>query len=208
MKNIFNHSLLTAALLISFNQSFSQAQPDSTGGRPPRPDMQNPNDRQRGQRPEMSGNPMAQLENRRNMFLTKRLDLTPEESAKFFPIYQKQQAEWNELKIKSRLPLLKAQQNEKDSTKTPLKEQEKIKLLENEMTLQEQKLEMIKKYNLEYKKILPPLKLARLYQAEDAFNEEQILKSIRSEERNNKRPERPGSPGHPTPPGTPGKIGK
>lgn len=172
-----------------FSNSFAQSGSDSSdgGSRNRRPDMKNPRDHQRPERPGSNrkgnaGNIANQLQQKKNLYIMRRLELSPADSAQFFPIYQKYQNEWTELKAKSRVPLVQGLQAEKDKSKTPLKEHEQLKLIENEMSAQQQKIDLMKKYNQEYKKIIPALKVAELYQIEEMFIEEQLLRSMRNED--------------------------
>ena len=190
MKVICNYCFFIAVLLFPFSGAFSQSTPDVDGGNKgqhQRPDVSNPNrDRQRpdhaGNKKGSRGSIANQMQAKRNLYIMRRLDLTQADSEKFFPIYQKCQMEWNEMKMKSRVPLMQGIQNDKDNSKTPLKESEKLKLLENEMSMQQQKIDLMKKYNEEYKKVIPSIKIALLYQAEDMFVEEQMMRSMRSED--------------------------
>lgn len=196
-----NYCLFVCALSLSVSKGFSQGQQPVSNTPPPTtpPDreMQNnddPNRRMPG-RPDLhEGNPKAQLDSKKNMFIIKRLQLTPEESAKFLPLYQKYNQELNQLKMQSRIPLIKAMQDERDSTKK-ISAKDQNKLIDNEMLLKEQEIELAKKYNEEYKKIMPPMKVAKLCQAEDQFIEAQLNSSIRMEDRNSRRPfDRPMPP--------------
>lgn len=123
------------------------------------------------------------------MFITKRLRLTPEESAKFIP---KHQDELMQLRLKSRLPLMKAVKDEKDSVKISLSQN---KLVDNEIILKQQEIELLKKYNRDTKEFMSLTKVARLQEVEEMLVPEQLNASIRKEERNNRRPhERPFIP--------------
>ena len=78
-------------------------------------------------------------------YLTRRLDLSPEEAQRFWPIYNQYSDE-----------MLRARQDAKLNN-TP------------EITLEENLLNIRKKYNVEFNKALPPDKVNNFYRAEKEF---------------------------------------
>lgn len=122
-----------------------------------------------GRREEM----LEKLEARRAAFITTRLDLTTEESSRFWPVY-------NEYSRK-RLELRKAGKNYQNrqggrNNTDPSKE------IDDQLELQEKEVALKRGYYEKFKELIPASKLSRLESAEREFNQE-VLNKLRERRR-------------------------
>lgn len=113
------------------------------------------------------------IEAQRVTFITQRLKLTPEESAKFWPVYNAYRDELKEIKDEWERP---DWQNLSDADAN--------KLLDQHIRQEERKLELKKQNITKLKQVLPPRKIIQLQVAENAFNRE-LLKRVQ-EHRDNR----------------------
>ena len=166
MKNLKNTLFLTGLLICSLSMStFAQRRP--TGGQG-QGMGQRPNaghgqfqGREMNERPQ-PGPRMEKLESAKIGFLTQKLDLSPREAEKFWPIYNQYQNEMKDL-AKERMAARKA--GEQTSADQKLDEQ---------MELEGRVLEIRKKYTREFTRVIPSEKVVRLYEAEKQFRQELI----------------------------------
>ncbi|MBK0381873.1 hypothetical protein I5M32_02785 [Pedobacter sp. SD-b] len=103
-------------------------------------------------------------------YLTRRLDLSPEESQKFWPVYNQYQ---DDLSAINRQKKEARSQNIDDASKT----------VDDDFKFDGKILDLKKKYRYKFNEILSPEKVKELYAAERDFREELIkqLKNRRSE---------------------------
>ncbi len=97
-------------------------------------------------------------------FLTNKLDLTPEEAEKFWPVYNEMEKERGEVQRERRRlerDVLEATEN--------LSDKEIIKLTRDFAGNMEKECHLGTKYNEQFLKILPPQKVLTLYKAENEF---------------------------------------
>lgn len=144
MKNTILSALFVGFLSIAF----AQAQPPQ----PPKPPM-----------PPSPPNP-EKVEALKVAFITKRLALTAEEAQKFWPVYNQYEAE-KEAIAASTIGSYKEEQKPLDQ----MTEAEVNKVMENYVLYKQKDLELTKKYLVEFKKILPAVKVAKLLTADDQF---------------------------------------
>ena len=97
-------------------------------------------------------------------FLTQKLDLTPEEAQKFWPVYNEFQKKREELHKKRREETKNAKQNV-DS----LSDKQVEAIVDGEMSFRQKNLDLEKEYHGKFKSVLPIKKVAKLYRAEDMF---------------------------------------
>ncbi len=97
-------------------------------------------------------------------FLTDRLDLTPEEAQKFWPVYNQYSDEMEKLRKSRRLNLMEARQNMDE-----MSDSEAEKFVDSELKFRQDELDIMKKYHPRFKTILVPKQVARLYKAEEDF---------------------------------------
>lgn len=94
-------------------------------------------------------------------YITRRLDLTPEESQNFWPVYNQYQDELNQL-------LQQKKQNRITNSDNP------DKLIDDDFSYDDKILAFKKKYRHDFTKILSPEQIKSLYAAEREFREELI----------------------------------
>lgn len=161
MKTIFS----TIVLLISMAVATAQTPPPP----PPKPPLP----------PEKT----EKMEAMKIAFITKRLALTPEEAQKFWPIFNQYEAE-KEAIINATIGSYKEEQKSLDS----MTEAEVNKVIDNHLLFKQKELELTKKYLAEFRKILPAVKVAKLFTAEDQFKKF-LLKKVQEGP-----PAKPGMP--------------
>ena len=102
-------------------------------------------------------------------FITKQLDLTPEEAQKFWPVYNQFSDARKQLHEQHK-------ENRKDIDN--LSDSEIEKLIDNHIILDQKVLDLKKKYHTEFKKVLSNKKVAKLYHAEHMFKKD-LLKRLK-----------------------------
>ena len=138
---------------------------------------------QPGGGPPLSPEKKEEIEAMKVAFLTRKLDLTPDEAKTFWPVYDQFQDELDKLREAHRKQR-KAVKDEMDS----MSDKEVEKVVDGEIVFRQAELDILKKYNSQFKTVLPMKKVAKLYRAEEDFKRE-LLQRIQ---------ERPkGGPGGP-----------
>jgi hypothetical protein len=107
----------------------------------------------------------ADIANKRQEIITKWMDLTPDESNAFWPLYRKYQADLDKVGDEQ-AKLLDAFIKNYDT----LTDDQANKLVDNWLKLRKQRLEVQQKYVGDYRKVLPGKKVARFYQLEGAMD--------------------------------------
>jgi len=97
-------------------------------------------------------------------FLTKRLDLSPEEAKGFWPVYNQMTKELETIR-KNR----KSDRPDSKEEFSNMTDKEIEKLVDNEIVFRQQELDVMKKYHEQFKKVLPIKKVALLYRTEEEF---------------------------------------
>ena len=121
---------------------------------------------------------LEKIEAQRSAYITSKLDMTSEESAKFWPLYNEYSRKRMELKKE-----YKAQKADN------LSEQESRMELDEQIESQEKALALKKSYYEKFKAVLPAAKLAKLESAEQEFRRE-ILRQIKERNKSNSGPHR------------------
>lgn len=126
------------------------------------------------------GDHKEEIESMKIAFITKHLDLTPDEAQKFWPVYNQYNNELKSLRKNRRADRKDGQEdlqnmNDKDVEKS----------VDGEIVYRQQELDLLKKYHAQFKQVLPIKKVALLYRAEEDFKKE-LLQKIR-ERRENRR---------------------
>jgi hypothetical protein len=113
----------------------------------------------------MAQNPnMERLNAYKIAFFTKRLDLTSQEAEKFWPVYNEFQG--NKLKIQQERIQLNRNFNLNISA---MSDKEMTKGIDDYIALETKEAELSQEFHKKFKEILPPLKVIRLYQAENQY---------------------------------------
>ncbi len=104
------------------------------------------------------------IESMKIAFLTTKLDLTPDEAQKFWPVYNQYSDKLQELRKKRRQDEREAKKNFEDLT-----DKEVEQAIENDLAFRQKELDLQKEYNVKFKAVLPIKKVSRLYNAEEQF---------------------------------------
>ncbi|RYY35476.1 MAG: hypothetical protein EOP46_09915 [Sphingobacteriaceae bacterium] len=116
--------------------------------------------------------PYARLASVKKEYLGKQLNLTAEESKKFWPLYRQYQQQM--------LTIRKLKRKNNDA------QADANKKIQNDLYYDTEMVNIRKRYNDEFLKILPPEKVSELYKSEREFNDEVIKQlSERSERAGN-----------------------
>ncbi len=108
-------------------------------------------------------NKKEQLEALKVATFTKTLNLTSQEAATFWPIYNEYDSELDALRKKHK------EDKGKLDNAANLSDAEIEKLVDGEIIFRQQELDIIKKYHAQFKKILPMKKVALIYKAQDEY---------------------------------------
>lgn len=147
------------------------ARPGGFGTRPSMPPSQEPRERDRqGPNMQQPGLRMEKLESAKIGFLTQKLELSPKEAEKFWPIYNQYQNEVREL--------AKQRMAERRSGSTLSADEQ----LEEQMETEERMLGIRKKYTREFSRVISSEKVVRLYEAEKEFRGE-LIKRLQERKR-------------------------
>lgn len=124
-------------------------------------------------KPNMAPNRLRKIQEIKTAYITKKLELNAAQADKFWPLYNKYQAEMFEVQTQIRLNNSPSQTNGKDQ-------------VQNELLLDQRKINIRAHYQNEFLKILPPEKVSLIYKSEKEFQDE-IIKQMR--ERRNSQPD-------------------
>ncbi len=118
---------------------------------------------------------MEKFKSMKISYLTEKLELTPAEAEKFWPVYNGHEEARNELSQKRRM-----RSRELASQETSISEKEAEAIIDQHMQLKQEALQLDVKFHNQLKNMLGPKKVMQLYIAETQFREE-MLKKIRDE---------------------------
>ncbi len=104
----------------------------------------------------------------RAQFLTEQLDLTPEEAQRFWPVYNQYRKELDAIQEKRMKRHGKHRGHAKEAL-NELSEEQIYQQLEEEMKMQQNLLDLRRKYYERFDEVLPIKKVALLYMAEGEF---------------------------------------
>lgn len=114
-----------------------------------------------------------QLESQKIAYLTKQLELTPQEAQAFWPVYNQFDAKRKTLRHDFGH---NAKQEDMDINK--LSDKEATELADGQIIEAQKFIDLRKEYHAQFKSILPPQKVLKLYEAERGFQKE-LLRQIR-----------------------------
>jgi hypothetical protein len=97
-------------------------------------------------------------------FFTKRLNLTSQEAEKFWPVYNEFQNKRNSIQVERQSLNRNINQNELN-----MSEKEMIEAGDKHIALQVQEASLSQEYHKKFRDILSPVKILRLYQAENQY---------------------------------------
>ena len=123
------------------------------------------------------------IEAYRIAFFTKRLNLTPQEAQRFWPVYNEFQGKKNQIQLEKVRLNRNFNQNELN-----MSDKEMIEAGDRFIALEVQGANLAQEYHLKFKEILSPVKVLRLYQAENQYKL-QLLQELKQNQpvRNNLR---------------------
>lgn len=104
------------------------------------------------------------IESMKIAYLTTKLDLTPEEAQKFWPVYNQYTEKLQELRKKRRQDEREAKRNLEEMT-----DKEVEQAIDNDLAFRQKELDLQNEYNVKFKAVLPIRKVSRLYHAEEQF---------------------------------------
>jgi hypothetical protein len=117
---------------------------------------------------------IRRVEQVKEKYISQRLNLTPEESTKFWPIYRRYQLEIAAVRIKKRL---------NNSSAQPDGAQQ----IQNELNFEGELVEIRKRYTSEFLQFLPAAKISELFKAEREFQDE-LIRQLRERQAANTNP--------------------
>jgi len=117
-------------------------------------------------------NPPQQVQTVRKDVYTRVLNLNADEASRFWPVFDEMQAKLNEISKKTRIERLNISENYNKLTDAQME-----RALDNLFDLQQQSLDIQKKYYQKFKKVLPIKKAALMPKAKREF-EKELLKII------------------------------
>jgi len=124
------------------------------------------------------------IEAQKIAYITNALSLTAAEAQQFWPIYN-EFSDKNEELVKA---FRKNNIEDKEVNPETISDKEALEIADGQIIQAQQILDLRKKYHIEFKKVLPPKKLLKLYQAERDFKKF-LLKEIK-DRREDRREER------------------
>jgi len=107
-----------------------------------------------------------QIESMKVAFFTSELDLSPEEAAKFWPVYNQYSKELREKGHAIHIAFREMEDASKNDGKSDV---EYKKLVDNYLDAKIKEDELIRLYSAEFYKVLSPEKVAKMYAAEEHF---------------------------------------
>lgn len=140
--------------------------------------------------PQIPEERLQEIKAQRTAFLTQRLDLSPAEAEKFWPVFNQYDKE-QEVVRKELRDMHRGMRKD-----TEVSEAEAAAAIDKELAARQKELDIRKKYAAEFKRTIGAVKTMRLGKAERDFNRE-LLKRLRDrmEERRNGAPPPGGRPG-------------
>lgn len=110
------------------------------------------------------GNAQQKIESLKMAYLTQQLDLTPKEAQKFWPVYNQYQQEMQKINQEER-----SNRKERNNLKNP-NDQQIEQSLDRDFQLRQQALQLRENYRKQFREVIPPRKVSKLYQSEREFN--------------------------------------
>ena len=124
------------------------------------------------------------LNAQRVAFITERLQLTPGEAEKFWPVYNEYRAK--KMKIEKEKVQLVRDYSSRESQVT---DKEAVKIADEYVALEQKQADLLVQYNKKFQEVLPPAKVLRLYRAENQFTV-YLLRQLRERQHRDNPPPR------------------
>jgi hypothetical protein len=124
-------------------------------------------------------------------FFTKRLNLTPQEAEKFWPVYNEFQNKRNSIQTERMQLNRNVNQNELN-----MSEKDMTEAGDKLISLQMQEASLAMDYHKKFKEILSPAKVIRLYQAENQYRLQLLNELKQNQQQRNNLQKGPGGGGN------------
>lgn len=116
--------------------------------------------------PPLSEERLREIRAQKSAYITQRIDLTPEESQAFWPLYNAYDKELEAV----RKPMMDARREAKRDA--ALSEADAARILDEQLAHKQAELDLRRKYNTEFKKVIGARRTLELARAEHGFNRE------------------------------------
>jgi len=113
-------------------------------------------------------------------FLSQKLELTPEEAQKFWPVYNEFNQKKKDIQIERRIARLEME-------KSSFSDEDAKKMISNEFKARKNELQLEEQYFQKFQEIITPKKVVRLAHAEREFNSRIIKRMQRVQQNRNPR---------------------
>lgn len=137
--------------------------------------------------PEIPEERMQEIKAQKSAYLTQKMNLTPEEAQRFWPIYNQMDEELETARREHMQFRRSMRQKEGEMT-----EKEASEFLDREIAMREKDLQVRKKYDPQLRKAIGAQKLVQMHKAERDFHRE-VVRRFRDRDGERGR-ERPGAP--------------
>ncbi|MBX5438194.1 MAG: hypothetical protein IRZ29_01490 [Thermoflavifilum sp.] len=127
---------------------------------------------------------MQRIEALKIAYISQRLNLTPEEAEKFWPIYNQYEQEMNAVRQQHHQQQLNAQHLASAS------DAEVNEALNDELAYEQQLVNIRKKYREAFERVLPPRKVALLFVAEREFTN-QLINQLKERQQRRRLQQKP-----------------
>lgn len=118
------------------------------------------------------------IEAYRIAYMTKALDLSPQEAQKFWPVYNQMQSELKTLRDEKRNKIQEMKNNGNENA-----------IADYELEHKQKELNVVKKHHTELKKAIPAQKVSRLYNVEGNFRKDLQQRMKEHREKNARQPQ-------------------
>lgn len=109
-------------------------------------------------------NAQQKIQSLKMAYLTQQLDLSPKQAQKFWPVYNQYQQEMQQINRERR-----QNTQERNNLKNPT-DQQIEQSLNRDFQLRQQALQLRENYRKQFRNVIPPRKVSKLYQSEREFN--------------------------------------
>jgi len=113
---------------------------------------------------ELQGEKKENIEAMKIAFITNKLELSPEEAQKFWPVYNQYNEKLKDLRKKRRQDEREAKKKSEDMTDKELEQS-----IDDDLAMRQKELDLQKEYNTKFKSILTIKKVSKLYASEEQF---------------------------------------
>jgi len=127
---------------------------------------------------------LQRIESLKIAYIAQRLNLTPEEAEKFWPIYNQYEQEMNAARQQHRQQQLNTQRLSSAS------DAEVNEALNDELAYEQQLVNIRKKYRQQFQQVLPPRKVALLFVAEREFTN-QLINQLKERQQRKRLQQKP-----------------